>query len=415
MQKAVKYVDTNVLLDYSDLVFEHENVVIPMVVLEELDHLKIKGGEVGYKARRAIRAIKSKVGSHNLKIIYNRKIEQSKISNDDKIIDYVIKYNTMQVEECNKIILITNDINMELKARAVFNSIKKLGKNNKEYVTWNLYPNKKRYKGWEKITDHKELQGICSDTKKDLGFEVGTYAILNDFVSRDSVFRFTGVSFVRVGYLALHSKIMGTIKPKDAYQLAAIHSLLHDSFTVLVGPAGSGKTLLSLSYAFDVIEQKKFEKLIIAINPIAARGVAEMGFLKGDKIDKLLGGSLGGILISKLGSRKAVIDLINSGILEVTSVAQCRGRQINKGEILYIPEAQNLTVDTTKLMIQRVEEGAKLVLDGDYKTQVDASVYAGENNGLARAIDVFKEFSFFGVMYLLNIYRSEMAIVAEEM
>ncbi|KFZ25882.1 MAG: PhoH-like protein [Candidatus Izimaplasma bacterium HR2] len=415
MQKAIKYVDTNVLLDYPELLFEHENVVIPMVVLEELDHLKTKGGEVGYKARKAVRAIKGHIGNCNLKILYNREIESLKIPNDNKIIAYVVKYGNMELEGCNKVILITNDINMELKAKAVFGRKMELGECDKEYIVWNLYPNKRKYKGWERITDHKELEGIFLGNKKDLGFEIGTYAIMDDLVSKGSVYRFTGVSFVKINYLAFHSKIMGTIKPKDSYQLAVIHSLIKDDFTVLVGPAGSGKTLLSLSYAFDMIEQKKFEKLIIAINPIAARGVAEMGFLKGDKIDKLLGGSLGGILISKLGTRKAVVDLINSGILEITSIAQCRGRQINKGEILYIPEAQNLTIDTTKLMIQRVEEGAKLILDGDYKAQVDASVYAGQNNGLARAIEVFKEYSFFGVMYLPNIYRSMMADIAEKM
>ena len=259
------------------------------------------------------------------------------------------------------------------------------------------------------------MQGIYSGKIKDLGFDIGTYAVLKEQVSRESVFRFTGVEFMKIDYLAFHSKVMGTIKPKDSYQLAAIHSLINDKFTALTGPAGTGKTLLSLSFAFDFIEQKKFEKIIVAINPIPARDVAQMGFLKGDKIDKLMAGSLGAILISKLGSKKAVLDLINSGRLEITSIALCRGRQINKGEILYIPEAQNLTIDTTKLMIQRVEEGAKLILDGDYKAQVDLNVYAGENNGLARAIEVFKEYNFFGAVYLPNIYRSEMASIAEDM
>ena len=66
-------------------------------------------------------------------------------------------------------------------------------------------------------------------------------------------------------------------------------------------------------------------------------------------------------------------------------------------------------------MIQRVDEGAKLILDGDYKAQVDANVYAGQNNGLARVIEVFKNYGFFGTVYLPNIYRSEMARVAETM
>lgn len=411
MQKAIKYIDTNVLLDYADLVLDYDNVVIPMVVLEELDNLKTRDGELGYKARKAVRSIKAHIGNGKLKVLYNKNIENKKIPNDNKIIAYAKYYNTMGLEDIDKVILITNDINMELKAKAIFRD---LGDKDKEYSTCNLYPNKRKYKGWELVTEEEDVKEIFCG-KGDLGFTIGTYGIIDEKVGRDSLVRLTESGFIDVEVRNFYSKTMAGIKPKDSYQLAAMDSLYRDAFTVLIGPAGTGKTLLSLSFAFEAIESKKYKKLIIAINPIGAKGVAQMGFLKGDKINKLMGGSLGGILISKLGSEEAVYDLINSGVLEITSVEQCRGRQINRGEILYIPEAQNLTIETTKLMIQRVEQKAKLILDGDYKAQVDASIYAGQNNGLARAIEVFKKYSFFGAVYLPNIYRSKMAEIAEDM
>ena len=83
--------------------------------------------------------------------------------------------------------------------------------------------------------------------------------------------------------------------------------------------------------------------------------------------------------------------------------------------IVYISEAQNLTIDLLKLGIQRVGEDCKLIIDGDNNSQVDMAAYEGNNNGMRRVSEVFRGQEFYGEVELKNIYRSRMAKIADLM
>lgn len=97
-------------------------------------------------------------------------------------------------------------------------------------------------------------------------------------------------------------------------------------------------------------------------------------------------------------------------------VADIRGYDTTgmKAGIL-VTEAQNLSVDIAKLLIQRVGEDSILIMEGDNNSQTDMNEYAGYNNGLARAIEVFKGKDCFGTITLPNIYRSKIAAIADQM
>jgi len=94
-------------------------------------------------------------------------------------------------------------------------------------------------------------------------------------------------------------------------------------------------------------------------------------------------------------------------------LADCRGMEIRDNEILYLTETQNTTVELIKLALSRVSSGAKVIIEGDYKTQVDSSIFEGSHNGLKRVIDVFKGNELFGYVELQNIWRSKIAQLAE--
>lgn len=82
---------------------------------------------------------------------------------------------------------------------------------------------------------------------------------------------------------------------------------------------------------------------------------------------------------------------------------------------IYVTEAQNLTVDLMKLILQRVGEDSICVIEGDNLAQVDMVEYSGNNNGMRRLSQVFRGNDFFGQIELQTIHRSQIAELAQYM
>ena len=82
---------------------------------------------------------------------------------------------------------------------------------------------------------------------------------------------------------------------------------------------------------------------------------------------------------------------------------------------VYITEAQNLDIELMKLALQRIGEDSICILDGDSDTQVDSSLYSGNNNGMRRVSEVFRGQDFYGEVTLKNIKRSRIAELAQQM
>jgi predicted ribonuclease YlaK len=204
-------------------------------------------------------------------------------------------------------------------------------------------------------------------------------------------------------------------KPRDGRQVAMVDSLYEDKITAISGPGGSGKTLAALTWAFDQLFSKKRSKLIIAINPVEVRNIAQLGAYKGDKLDKLLSHNIGGILRSKVGTTEDILALIDNEVLVIDTIANLRGVEIKDSEILYVTEAQNLTVDNMKLIVERMSNNAKLIVEGDYKAQVDARIYEGYNNGMLSLIRAAISVDKFGYVDLKSVYRNQWSGVVERM
>jgi predicted ribonuclease YlaK len=82
----------------------------------------------------------------------------------------------------------------------------------------------------------------------------------------------------------------------------ASDSLMNNKITMIKGPAGAGKSLLSVGYLFYLLEKGKIDKIIIFCNTVATKNSARLGFYPGTRDEKLLDSQIGNFLSSKLGS-----------------------------------------------------------------------------------------------------------------
>jgi len=387
MRKVI--IDTNVLLDHPDAIKDFEVVVVPMVILEELVSKK-RDRDLGYKARKVLKMLEE---AENVAFIEEElydNINDNKIINSAKEIDADI---------------ISNDIDILLKSRA-------LGLMCENYTPGEFY------RGWkEVILGEDGINELFRDGRLE-----GREAVLNQYLvllddanEPIDTRKVTLGGLTKIPYKASKSRMLGVLKPKDRYQEMALDSLYNEDFTILTGRAGSGKTLLSLSYAFDMIEARKYRKLIVIFNPTPVKNSQELGYNKGSKLEKILQSAIAGVLACKLGGEDNLLDLIERDVIEIIPLCNARGIEIPDDCILYFTEAQNLNVEMTKLIIQRAAEGTKIIMEGDIDTQIDKGAFEGANNGLVRAIEVFKGYDNFSTVYLPNIYRSKLADRADLM
>jgi predicted ribonuclease YlaK len=184
----------------------------------------------------------------------------------------------------------------------------------------------------------------------------------------------------------------------------------------LRGPAGTGKSLLALGYLFYLKEHHKIDKIIIFCNTVATVGSAKLGYYPGSKDDKLLDSQIGNFLISKIGDRTMVEELVNRGEVVLLPMSDVRGFDTTGMRAgIYITEAQNMDIELMRLALQRIGEDSICILDGDDNAQVDLGMYAGASNGLKRVSDVFRGEDIYGEVQLKKIYRSRIAEIAQKM
>lgn len=396
-------IDTSVFMEDLDIVeklMQNYLVCIPYIVLQELDAHKnnYRDNIRPYKGRSAIRFIDSNYDK--FKFIETQNNPEK--TNDDLI---------LQVAKNNNCLIATYDICMKVKARTI----------NVDLVE--LADKKEEYKGYRVLcTDNESDNEALSDIYRDklnntLGLLVNEYLLVKnpDGTIVDKM-KYTEGGFVSFNNKNINSKTIGNIKPLDGYQSCLIDSLINNEMSMVKGKAGSGKTLISLAYAFSMIERGKYDKIIIFSNPVSSRNSARLGYYPGTRDEKILDSFVGSMLASKLGGMDSIHQLIGSNKLELLPFSDIRGYDTSGMKaIIYIVEAQNLSIDLMKLAIQRVADGCKLIIDGDYSAQVDMPAYEGSQNGMRRVSEIFRGQNFYGEVELNNIYRSKMARIADMM
>ena len=209
------------------------------------------------------------------------------------------------------------------------------------------------------------------------------------------------------------------IVARNKEQSFAIDMLLNPKIRLvtLVGRAGSGKTLCAIAAGLQQTiglraEGNHYSRLIVS-RPIQPMG-KEIGFLPGSLEEKMLPWlmPIQDNLKFLMGDKTSLQMYMEKDKIEIEALTYIRGRSISNSFIV-IDEAQNLTKHEIKTIITRIGEGSKIVLTGDIE-QID-NVYVNEiSNGLAHAIENFKEYSISGHVTFKKGERSELATLASK-
>ncbi len=412
--KKIKFYDTSSLLKMVDVLFEEqEDFAISSITFEELENIKTsanKDADIKYAARKLLHTLDNNMDKYIVQIYQDKFIKPIakkglSITNDMKILGCALELNKNY-----KVQFITNDLALKHIALLFFNEVDSV----KEEVD--------NYCGFleRELCDDQALAFFYEHPNYNL-FDLmpNEYVIIKDkFGDIIDKLCWTGEMYRPLKFSTFSSKWIGNIKPikGDIYQQLAVDSLMNNKITMIKGPAGSGKTLLSLGYLFDQLDHGKIDKIIVFCNTVATKDSAKLGYYPGSKDEKLLDSQIGNLLSSKIGGRIEVERLMREEQLVLLPMSDIRGFDttgIRAG--VYITEAQNLSVNLMKLALQRIGDESICIIDGDCKTQVDDVQYAGSNNGMRRVSKIFRGTEIYGEVELQNIHRSEIGRLAELM
>jgi phosphate starvation-inducible PhoH-like protein len=182
----------------------------------------------------------------------------------------------------------------------------------------------------------------------------------------------------------------GEIKPKTDKQ-KELMGLIKDNdkqIIIVSGPAGCGKTLVTLSEALYLLmnESNKFEEISIFKSVTPLKG-EEVGFLPGDITEKMRFFLLSYFIqIEKLIGKPRLEKLIEKEFLKLVPLGYIRGVSMSNKQIIIVDEFQNISIENAKTILTRIEEGAKLICLGDIRQQDSRG-----KNGLSFLVEHFKE------------------------
>ena len=484
--------DTNVLLHdpQSLFTFEENNLVIPVEVLEELDAIKSEQStERGRNARRVHRylqellpdsrsmleGVKLSTGG-TLSVVINGYLAENNLGSpamqrlravlpdlskkDNRIIACAL---FVQENYPPPTILVTKDVNVQLKARAVgLESEDYLNDKVPEPVDEAAYP--------EIPLTVYEMQRFCSEGEFELQRDASRGLVLNEYVLLRSAegktmpARYCGDGLVRRLKIPEFVKAPGgiPIRARNLEQQFFMDALLDDSISLITcfGKAGTGKTLLSTACALYQMhdEQCRYDGVSIS-RPVIALG-KDIGFLPGSleekmkpwlqpyydalevllpskppkepqfvskKVSKKKKKKHEGFLASMnsasgyngsgpgngLAPVKPYERLIKSGMVEIEALAFIRGRSIAR-RFFILDEAQQLTPHEVKTVITRISEGSKIVLIGD-PAQIDNPYVDSRSNGLVYAHNRMKGQLLAAHVKLTKGERSKLAELAADL
>ena len=402
----IKLYDTNALIDLYNKIFDEEFYVsrISLRELENIKNSKNKDEETKYRARKLSKMFQEQ--SYMYHAVCTEFDNDPHLGNDDKIIKAV----KFLQDEGIDVVFMTNDACCYNLAKAEGLKVRSTGAESDD----------ESYLGFRELNLTEEELSEFYSCKDAYMCKIHPEVLQNEYFfikTNDEVvdiYRRVGNEAKRVLYPVFSSEFFGDVKSKDIYQRIAMDSMMNNQITIVRGPAGSGKSWLCMSYLFSLLEKGKIDKIIIFCNTVAVKNAAKLGFYPGDKNEKLLDSQVGNFLSSKIGSRIMVEKMIQEEKLVLVPVADARGYDttgMNAG--VYIQEAQNLDRELMKLLLQRLGEDTICLIDGDDTAQVDLDAYAGMNNGIKRAVEVFKGQDFFGTVQLQKVRRSRIAEVAD--
>ncbi|MBV6307123.1 PhoH family protein [Candidimonas humi] len=457
--------DTNVLLhDPNSLYkFEEHDIFLPMIVLEELDHQKKGMSEVARNARQVSRSLDGlAAGAKEL----DKGVPLDALGNQEALGTLMFQTSAMQAHlpielpagkadnvilsvvhalqgryAKRQIILVSKDINMRLKARA-------LGLQAEDYYNDHVLDDSDLlYDGvmplpenfWTKHGKDVESWQQGGTTYYRIKGPLCSEFIVNEFV----YFEGEMPLYAQVKEVSGKSAVLATLRDyshgknnvwgitaRNREQNFALNLLMNPDcdFVSLLGQAGTGKTLLALASGLtQTLETKRYNEIIITRATVPVGD--DIGFLPGTEEEKMLpwmgalednlevlhlganGSDLTGAAAGPDWSKNSTMELIRSRI-KVKSMNFMRGRTfLNK--FLIIDEAQNLTPKQMKTLVTRAGPGTKIVCLGNI-AQIDTPYLTEGSSGLTYAVDRFKGWPHAGHITLQRGERSRLADYASE-
>ena len=442
MQKKIFVLDTNVLIHNPRALFAFDDnrVVIPIVVIEEIDQFKKGLDEKSRNARQIGRYLDDLRQDGKLQdgvptdqggviqVTVNREVTDaaSKLifmdRNDNLIIGTALYFQDKYPQ--SKVILVSKDVNVRIKADTVGIHAENFENDTIKFDEF--------FTGWthEEIS-HELYEKLQSGSGIDNPFE-GLYP--NQFVRITSEGNPEATQNLR--YNAEHNKLykLRNYKGQDVFgitarnfeQEMALDLLLDDDIPLvsLSGKAGTGKTLLAIAAGLSkVVDDERYKRLVVS-RPISPLG-KDLGYLPGSKADKFnpwmqpIYDNMDILLSShdekdgsggKAKRKTSMEDFMDYGFLELEPLTYIRGRSL-PDQFIVIDEAQNLSPHEMKTIITRAGKNTKIVLTGD-PYQIDIPYLDAISNGLSVAVEKLKNESMVGHMTLEKGERSALADLA---
>ncbi|MBW7473671.1 PhoH family protein [Paenibacillus oenotherae] len=441
--KKIFVLDTNVLLHDPQAMtaFDDNEVVIPAVVLEEIDSKKRLADELGRNARSVSRLLdhmRENGRLHEgieldngglLKVELNHRsfvrLQEmfGEMSNDNRILAVALNYHLEEQEKeaPRPVVIVSKDVLVRIKADV-------LGLSAQDYLSDRAVMPSEVYAGYLTLFVHPstidEFYTYRFLTIKSMNLATrlhpNEFVILRDEMgtSKSALLK-VSQDGARLEPLFLSNDPIWGITARNAQQRMALELLLNDDIPLvtLTGKAGTGKTLLALAAGLMKVEDEhKYKKLLIA-RPVVPMG-KDIGYLPGEKEEKLrpwmqpIYDNLEFLFDTK---KSGDIDkiLMGLGSIQVEALTYIRGRSI-PGQFIIIDEAQNLTRHEVKTIVSRVGEGSKIVLMGDPE-QIDHPYLDAISNGLTHIVERFKQEGISGHMTLEKGERSKLAQLAADL
>src|SRR3990172_6047452 len=411
--------------------FDEHDVVLPLVVIEELDRKKTLMDEIGSNARRAIRLLEEQGASADggmsepvaLPSGGTLRIEINGIHSDylpevldPKTPDHRILSTCLELRADGvPAVLVTMDAALRIKGA-------QLGVPVQDYRA-DVVAVDESYSGVVEVdTDAATIDRIYADGKAVLAMNaplVNQFVIAKGPASQSALAQVVEGSPQPTVVRVPGSRRVFGVESKNLRQAFALDLLLNPDIPAvsIMGPPGTGKTFLALAAGLEqVLEAGRYRKVSV-YRPLIAVGRQELGYLPGD-LDEKLAPWMAAVhdnlyaLFSEGGpgaARTALEELMDRDALELAAITYLRGRSIT-GEYVIIDEAQNLELSTLKVILTRIGPDAKVVFCGDF-TQVD-NPYVAPFGGAAAMIEKMKGHRLFGHVTLERTVRSPLAELA---